>query len=68
MSKLKEDGAISHDDKKDGFSWIEVVESAKSPHVLLLAIVQFFNGIYKHSLLTRAHSPHLLGTILFGMA
>ncbi|KAF8559767.1 MFS general substrate transporter [Imleria badia] len=44
ISKLKEDGAVSQDDKKDGFSWIEVAESAKSPHVWLLAIVLFFNG------------------------
>ena len=68
MSRLKEDGAISHDDKMDGFSWIEVVESVKSPHVWLLAIVLFFNGTSKHSQLTRAHSPHISGTILLGMA
>ncbi|KAF8844459.1 MFS general substrate transporter [Paxillus ammoniavirescens] len=44
MSKLRHDGAVSQDDKMDGFSWIEVVRSAKSVHVWLLAIVLFFNG------------------------
>ncbi|KAF9227690.1 MFS general substrate transporter [Gyrodon lividus] len=44
VSKLRHDGAVSQDDKRDGFSWIEVVRSAKSIHVWLLAIVLFFNG------------------------
>ncbi|KAN0077099.1 Major facilitator superfamily domain containing protein [Tylopilus felleus] len=44
VSKLKEDGAVSQDDRKDAFSWTEAIESAKSLHVWLLAIVLFFDG------------------------
>ncbi|KIJ69309.1 hypothetical protein HYDPIDRAFT_105905 [Hydnomerulius pinastri MD-312] len=44
MSKLRTDGAVAQDDKKDDFSWVEVVRSAKSIHVWLLAIALFFNG------------------------
>ncbi|KAG6376334.1 hypothetical protein JVT61DRAFT_2315 [Boletus reticuloceps] len=44
VSRLKEDGAVSQDDKNDSFSWREVIESARSPHVWLLAIALFFNG------------------------
>lgn len=55
LSRLREDGAVSQDDKKDRFSWKEVIESAKSPHVLLVAIVFFFNGKSEYSRGTHAH-------------
>ncbi|KAH0834817.1 major facilitator superfamily domain-containing protein [Lanmaoa asiatica] len=44
ISTLKHAGSVSDDDEKDNFSWIEVVRSAKSPHVWLLAVVFFFSG------------------------
>ncbi|KAF8136566.1 major facilitator superfamily domain-containing protein [Boletus edulis] len=50
VSRLKEDGAVSQDDKNDSFSWREVIESARSPHVWLLAIALFFNGTTLYSL------------------
>ncbi|KAI6149289.1 major facilitator superfamily domain-containing protein [Pisolithus tinctorius] len=45
VSKLKSSKAISEDDREDDFSWIEVSRAFKSPHVLLLSIIPFFNGM-----------------------
>ncbi|KAH7922094.1 MFS general substrate transporter [Leucogyrophana mollusca] len=44
LSKLKLGGAVARDVEKDGFSWIEVVNALKSPHIWLLAVPLFFNG------------------------
>lgn len=44
VSALKRAGSLSEDDGKDSFSWTEVIRSAKSPHVWLLAIIFFFSG------------------------
>lgn len=59
MFCLKEDGAVSQDDKEDNFSWTEIIESIKSPHVWLLAIVLFFNGTAERCHLPWAHSTLL---------
>ncbi|KAH7889364.1 major facilitator superfamily domain-containing protein [Phlebopus sp. FC_14] len=48
--RLKHDGAVALDEQNDAFSWIEVARSAKSPHVLFLAIVLFFDGMTLYSL------------------
>ncbi|KAI6010739.1 major facilitator superfamily domain-containing protein [Pisolithus orientalis] len=45
ISKLKSSKAISEDAREDDFSWIEVLRAFKSPHVLLLSIIPFFNGM-----------------------
>ncbi|KAI6036283.1 major facilitator superfamily domain-containing protein [Pisolithus microcarpus] len=44
VSKLKSNGVVSDDDKKDVFSWMEVLRAFRSPQVLLLSIVAFLNG------------------------
>jgi len=44
VSALKHAGAVSDDDDRDNFSWIEVVRAVKSPHVWLLAVMSFFSG------------------------
>ncbi|KIN95357.1 hypothetical protein M404DRAFT_1007500 [Pisolithus tinctorius Marx 270] len=44
VSKLKSSKAISEDERKDDFSWIEVLRAFKSPQVLLLSVITFFNG------------------------
>ncbi|KAI6036300.1 major facilitator superfamily domain-containing protein [Pisolithus microcarpus] len=44
ISKLKSSRAISEDDGRDAFSWVEVSRAFSSPQVLLLIIVTFFNG------------------------
>ncbi|KAI6132155.1 major facilitator superfamily domain-containing protein [Pisolithus croceorrhizus] len=45
ISKLKRSRAISEDDGRDVFSWVEVLRAFCSPQVLLLIIVTFFNGV-----------------------
>ncbi|KAI6109499.1 major facilitator superfamily domain-containing protein [Pisolithus sp. B1] len=44
ISKLKSSKAMSDDDRKDVFSWMEVWRAFCSPQVLLLSIVAFLNG------------------------
>ncbi|KAI6045724.1 MFS general substrate transporter [Pisolithus marmoratus] len=44
VSKLKSSKAISEDDTKDQFSWIEVVRAIRSPQVFMLCVVVFFGG------------------------
>ncbi|KAI6118875.1 major facilitator superfamily domain-containing protein [Pisolithus croceorrhizus] len=44
VSKLKSSKAMSDDDRKDVFSWMEVWRAFCSPQVLLLSIVAFLNG------------------------
>ncbi|KAN0085877.1 hypothetical protein V8E55_007011 [Tylopilus felleus] len=44
VSALKHSGSVSADDDKDRFSWTEVVRTAKSLHVWLLAVARFFSG------------------------
>lgn len=68
MSVLRQDGAVSQEDENDRFSWREVAESIKSPHVWLLAAVLFFNGMCESLRLTRAHFPHHPGVTLYGLA
>ncbi|KAF9246327.1 major facilitator superfamily domain-containing protein [Melanogaster broomeanus] len=69
MSKLRQDGAVADDDKKDAFSWVEIRRAAKSIHVWLLAVPLFFNGksIIFYSL-TLTDYPHLSGATLYGLA
>ncbi|OJA15235.1 hypothetical protein AZE42_07981 [Rhizopogon vesiculosus] len=50
LARLKEDGAISSDDKSDSFSWIEVFRCFKSLHVLMLAPVLFVLGVTLYGL------------------
>lgn len=44
LSKLKSSKAISEDESKDDFSWIEVLRAIRSPQVLMLCVVVFFGG------------------------
>ncbi|KAI6028698.1 major facilitator superfamily domain-containing protein [Pisolithus orientalis] len=44
LSKLKSSRAISEDEGKDGFSWIEVLRAIRSPQVLMLCLIVFFGG------------------------
>ena len=44
VSALKHTGSLSVDDRKDNFSWREVIQTAQSPHVLLLVSVFFFSS------------------------
>ncbi|KAL4067942.1 major facilitator superfamily domain-containing protein [Scleroderma citrinum] len=50
IQKLKRAGAISEDDKKDDFSWMEVVKSAQSPQVWLVSVISFLNGTLLYSI------------------
>ncbi|KAI6005652.1 major facilitator superfamily domain-containing protein [Pisolithus albus] len=52
VSKLKSSRSISDDDRKDAFSWVEVLRAIRSPQVLMLCVVVFFEP----------------GTLLFGLA
>ncbi|KAN0085880.1 Major facilitator superfamily domain containing protein [Tylopilus felleus] len=44
ISTLKCTGSMSEDDDNDRFSWTEVLKTAKSLHVWLLAVACFLNG------------------------
>ncbi|KAI6013225.1 major facilitator superfamily domain-containing protein [Pisolithus marmoratus] len=44
VSTLKSSRAISDDDENDAFSWMEVLRAIRSPQVLMLCVVTFFNG------------------------
>jgi MFS family permease len=44
ISTLKHTGSMSEDDDNDRFSWTEVLKTAKSLHVWLLAVACFLNG------------------------
>ncbi len=44
MLRLREDGAISKDDRNDVFSWREVFRIFYLPHVWLLFFIFFFHG------------------------
>ena len=44
ISVLKRTGSVSEDEYKDRFSWNEVINAAKSPHVLILVVVCFLSG------------------------
>ncbi|KAL4263480.1 MFS transporter superfamily protein [Pleurotus pulmonarius] len=50
MLRLREDGAISKDDRNDVFSWREVFKIFYLPHVWLLFFVFFFHGTILYSL------------------
>ncbi|OAX36211.1 MFS general substrate transporter [Rhizopogon vinicolor AM-OR11-026] len=50
LARLKEDGAVSSDDKSDNFSWIEVLRCFKSLHVLMLTPVLFVLGVTLYGL------------------
>jgi predicted MFS family arabinose efflux permease len=41
---LKHAGSVSEDDDKDSFSWTEVIEAVKSPHVWLIVTISFLSG------------------------
>lgn len=45
MLRLREDGAISKDDRSDVFSWREVFRIFHLPHVWLLFFIFFFHGM-----------------------
>ncbi|KAF7422438.1 hypothetical protein PC9H_010594 [Pleurotus ostreatus] len=49
MLRLREDGAISKDDRSDVFSWREVFRIFHLPHVWLLFFIFFFHGSHKHA-------------------
>ncbi|EIW77869.1 MFS general substrate transporter [Coniophora puteana RWD-64-598 SS2] len=44
LSRLKKDGAVSHDTEDDGFSWREVSKCFSSPHIWMLSVALFFMG------------------------
>ena len=44
ISMLRHAGSVSEDARKDNFNWIEIINSAKSPHVWLLTIISFLGG------------------------
>ncbi|KAI6045732.1 major facilitator superfamily domain-containing protein [Pisolithus marmoratus] len=44
VSKLKSSRTISDDDSRDNFSWVEVLRAIRSPQVLMLIVITFFNG------------------------
>ena len=46
VTTLKRVGSVSEDEYKDNFSWTEVINSVKSPHVWFLVVVNFFSGKY----------------------
>ncbi|KAI5993256.1 major facilitator superfamily domain-containing protein [Pisolithus albus] len=50
VTKLKSSKAISDDDDKDVFSWIEVWRAIRSPQVLMLCVVVFFGGTMLYGL------------------
>ncbi|KAJ8691717.1 hypothetical protein PTI98_011258 [Pleurotus ostreatus] len=50
MLRLREDGAISKDDRSDVFSWREVFRIFHLPHVWLLFFIFFFHGTILYSL------------------
>ncbi|CAA7259243.1 unnamed protein product [Cyclocybe aegerita] len=50
ISELRQAGAISTDDKNDGFSWAEVRRTFSRPQFWFLGFVYFFNGTMLYSL------------------
>ncbi|KAI6045741.1 major facilitator superfamily domain-containing protein [Pisolithus marmoratus] len=47
VAKLKHSKAISDDDSKDVFSWVEVSRAFRSPQVLLVGMIAFLNGVFE---------------------
>lgn len=43
-AQLREDGALSRDEKGDSFNWVEIWRCLKLPHVWMVAIAFFFDG------------------------
>jgi tripartite-type tricarboxylate transporter receptor subunit TctC len=43
---LEDDGVLAVDAKEDGFSWPQVIKTVRKPHVLIVAITGFFNGMH----------------------
>ncbi|KAI6016740.1 major facilitator superfamily domain-containing protein [Pisolithus marmoratus] len=50
VSTLKRSRAISDDDGKDDFSWMEVLRAIRSPHVFMICVVEICNGTVLYGL------------------
>jgi MFS family permease len=60
LTRLQEDGTAAAREDGDRFSWREVRLACTSPHVILLALAKFMNGMQKfipfHLLMAVAHT------------
>ena len=68
---LEEDGVLAMDAREDKFAWEQVIETIKKPHVLLVAVIGFFNGAHITAFSNKAFADGALariGTCLSGLA